>query len=276
MIYCVWYPAGGFGHYINAIIRHFALELPSPTIEDFSFSDVGDSHAIPFDAPKYSHDSDDYRWCFSDDQDHTVLIDNGINSESNKFVTMFPGCRVIKLIYNDFSWPVIAQTHITKAMHVPLSTQIVPDAGKWNAPTADWSIREKFFLYLRDHYLRHRWKPNKDSVNIDVADVYHYDMLRTRLSVINQNIANFSDVHSRWQRVNLQYYNPIFAANAILDSLDHNICTDLSHITDLWTQAVINYFIWLKYSIEIPANTYADWFDNTTEIHALLHCHRSS
>lgn len=276
MIYCVWYPSGGFGHYINAIVRHFVLELSSPTIKDFSFSDIGDSHTVPYGAPKYFHDPDYYQWCFSDDVDHTVMIDNGINSESTKFVTMFPGCQIIKLVYSDYSWPIIAQTTIVKAMHVPLQTQIAPDTAKWSQPTADWSVREKFFLYLRDHYLRPRWRPDNICINIDVADVYHYDILCQYLSVITQDVADFADVHSKWQQVNLQYYEPIFTANNIIESLDQNTNLNLSNVTDLWTQAVVNYYIWLKYRVEVPANAYADWFNNTSEIYELLSNYKSS
>ena len=45
---------------------------------------------------------------------------------------------------------------------------------------------------------------------------------------------------------------------------------DLTHITDIWSQAVIYYYIWLKYNVEVPHNDYANWFTNTKEIVTML------
>jgi hypothetical protein len=42
--------------------------------------------------------------------------------------------------------------------------------------------------------------------------------------------------------------------------------SDLTHITDIWTQAVVYYYIWLEFGIEVPHNDFANFFTNTDQI----------
>lgn len=270
MIYCIWYPSGGFGHYINMILSFYGENFKRPSKRNVRFSDTGDSHAFALSAPRYCNDSNHYQWYFEPGINHTVMIDNGINSQSQKFLEKFPDCKVIRLFYDDRSWPVVAQTQIVKASKGSLSDEVKPEPGKWTAHHADWAIREKFFLYLKDHYLRQYWPPIEDCVNINVGDLYEYDSLETNLSSISSGLNNFSDVHRQWQESNLKYFNPVMLARDVLEAVDRRNSMDLSSVTDLWTQAVINYFIWLKYQIVVPANTYADWFRDTLEINDVL------
>jgi len=43
MIYCVWYPSGGFGHFINGILTLHGKGFKRPT-NKIEFSTTGDSH----------------------------------------------------------------------------------------------------------------------------------------------------------------------------------------------------------------------------------------
>lgn len=271
MIWCIWYPSGGFGHYINAVLSLHAGGFMKPTNTEFQFGYRGESHDLPLVAPKYSHEPDDYVWEFAPGFHHTVLIDNGIHNESKKFLTHFPLAKVAKLCYTDWSWPIIAQTMIVKAMHKDFSSQVDADQDRWEQSSADWAKREKYFLYLRDHEFRSGWRPEVDCVNIDINDIYDYNKLRQILGTISDDLQDFRHLHSTWQKNNKKYFEPVLLAHGVLKSLRSGYDHSLSQITDLWSQAVINYFIWLEYDYEIPANDYDRWFSNTSEIYDLLH-----
>jgi hypothetical protein len=53
----------------------------------------------------------------------------------------------------------------------------------------------------------------------------------------------------------------------------NNVSFDLEHIIDVWNQAVIYYYIWLEFGIEVPHNNYSNWFANTQEIVIMLNKH---
>ena len=126
MIYCVWYPSGGFGHFINAVLNLHGKNFVRPTNE-IKFSHTGNLHALELPAPKYCHDPKNYNFSFDQNFNYSVLIDNGINNEGEKFKTIFPTAHIIKLCYNDVSWPIVAKTMIDKAMQSSLDEQLTPD-----------------------------------------------------------------------------------------------------------------------------------------------------
>ena len=45
---------------------------------------------------------------------------------------------------------------------------------------------------------------------------------------------------------------------------------DLRQITDLWDQAVIYYYFWIWFGIEVPHNDFANWIDSTDQLTGLL------
>ena len=45
---------------------------------------------------------------------------------------------------------------------------------------------------------------------------------------------------------------------------------ELTTITDIWTQSVVYYYIWLEFGVEVPHNDYSDWFTNTDDIVKML------
>jgi hypothetical protein len=270
MIWCIWYPSGGFGHYVNGIISLYAPGFARPNNESIEFSSLGNSHQLPLVAPKYIHDKDYYNYEFDPAYNYSVLIDNGINNQSEKFKQLFPDSKIIKIVYDDWSWPIVAKTSIIKAIGEEISTHLHPEPGNWDNIHEPWVQREKFFLYLRDGEFRNKWHPSNDCVNIDVMEIHDYTKLHLILTSLLGAVSDFSDLHINWQQANKEYFDLVFQAKDVLKSLKDNRDMDLSHIDDLWEQAVINYFIWLEYSYEIPINDFADWFTNTRQIYELL------
>ena len=41
MIYCVWYPSGGFGHFINAVISLYGVDFKRPKNKKFNTTFFG-------------------------------------------------------------------------------------------------------------------------------------------------------------------------------------------------------------------------------------------
>ena len=82
MIYCVWYPSGGFGHFVNAVLTLHGRDFERPERVDYQFSKKGNSHELQLVAPKYLKNPTHYDFDFSSTDHYSVLIDNGINDES--------------------------------------------------------------------------------------------------------------------------------------------------------------------------------------------------
>ena len=266
MIYCVWYPSGGFGHFVNAVLTLHGNNFLRPD-GSLEFSSTGDSHSLDLIVPKYFHD----RWPgginFLDDKNYCVLIDNGINNEGQKFLDTFPAAKIIKLCYTDCSWPVVAQTMITKAMKSSIKDQL--DFSSWQTDE-DWAKREKYFLFLRNHKLRYSWRADNNATNINIKTLLDYKSFKTELINSGVILSNFRKIWNQWAHHNFKYFLPILCAQDIIKQIKNKESVDLTIITDIWTQAVVYYYIWLEFSIEVPHNDYSNWITNTEEIAIML------
>ena len=268
MIYCVWYPAGGFGHFVNAIISLYGKNFVKAEHSDLIFGPSGDSHQHALAAPKYFHDPEDYQFNFDQNKNHTVLIDNGINNHTDRFKSFFHEATTIKICYSDHSWPIIARTMIEKAMAVSLESQVDLDSDQWTDQDP-WAYREKYFLFLRDHELRYAWRSDSTNINLHVDDLLDYHQFYSKLQAMFE-IHSFEDDWTRWRNANKKYIDPVAISNDVMTSIKTQQSMSLNNITDTWTQSIIYYYIWLNYNFEVPHNDYSDWFTNTTDIVKML------
>jgi hypothetical protein len=265
MIYCVWYPSGGFGHFVNAVLTLHGDNFVRPK-NQLTFSKNGNSHNLDLIVPKYAKDQWPGGIDFLSNKNYCVLVDNGINNESDHFKSTFPNSTVIKICYTDYSWPVVARTMINKAMRSSVEQQLSIDEWETDEP---WSRREKYFLFLRDHKLRHAWQPTDDyTLYIDNLYSDYEEFSETVNSIVPTN--HCSDLWLEWRDANAEYINPVGIAQRIILDVNMKIHSDLTHITDLWTQAVIYYYIWLEFNIEVPHNDFANFFTNTDQIMELV------
>jgi len=272
MIYCVWYPSGGFGHFVSATISLYGKNFVKKDNDKLYFSSTGDSHQYALAAPKYFHDPKDYQFDFDQNKNYTVLIDNGINNSTEKFKSFFPQATTIKICYSDLSWPIVAKTMIEKAMDVSFGSQVDLDSDQWNSRD-QWAYREKYFLFLRDHELRYAWKPGSTDVNLHVDDLLEYYHLHSKLQTLFE-IKSFEHDWHAWRDANKKYIDPISIADGVIQSIQARQSMSLGYITDTWTQSVIYYYIWLQYDFEVPHNDYSDWFTNATDIVKMLKQHK--
>jgi hypothetical protein len=269
MIYCVWYPSGGFGHYINAVLSLYSDKFVRPT-NTLEFSKNGNSHSVELVVSKYLHGCWSNSIEFIDSKNYSVLIDNGIHNESTNFRSVLPDAKIIKICYTDYSWPIIARTSIEKALTRTLEDELSIDFWNTDSP---WAQREKYFLYLRDHHFRHAWKKHglEDHV-IYVDSMCAYATLFKDINSIVPTVS-FEDNWQQWRAANDVYISPVEVSKKIVDLVKSNTLVELDHITDIWTQAVVYYFIQLEFGIEVPHNDYSNWFTNTIDIVKMLNKH---
>ena len=269
MIFCVWYPSGGFGHFINAILSLHGKNFVRPKTQ-LKFSNNGNSHNLDLVVPKYFHDRWPYEFKFDKNKNYSVLIDNGINNESEQFKSVFPTARTIKICYTDYTWPIVAYAMIGKSMDSTLEHELPID--RWNTQDS-WARREKYFLFLRDHQLRSAWRPNSIDFGLKIDNMIEYTDLLSTLESYGIELDSFSDIWEQWQAANQKYIAPMQDAKTIINCVKNNVSFDLGYITDGWNQAVIYYYIWLEFGVEVPHNDYSNWFTTTQEIVTMLNKH---
>ena len=78
------------------------------------------------------------------------------------------------------------------------------------------------------------------------------------------------DLWNEWRIANAKYTDPVVNARKIIDYVSVGWSYDLSDTTDIWTQSVVYYYIWLRFGIEVPHNDFANFFSNTEEIIKLI------
>lgn len=268
MIYCVWYPSGGFGHFVNAILSLHGNNFARPT-KSVVFGKTGDLHQLDLVLPKYFHNQQ-YQLPLTDsNKNYSVLVDNGINDESMNFKKVFTdSAKIVKICYDDHSWPIIAKTLINKAMKTELDSEL--SLGSDWPVQCPWAIREKYFLYLRDHPLRKCWHSDPTVFSLSIDTLLNYRDLKNSLATFRIECSNFENLHHSMLLNNLSYLSGVRYADSVISAIHNNVHMSLDHITDLWDQAVINYFIQHNFNFEVPANTYANWFSNTSEIIKLI------
>jgi len=266
MIYCVWYPSGGFGHFINAVLSLYGDNFVRPS-NHITFSNTGNAHSLNLVVPKYLHDGPYPKIAFDDTKNYSVLIDNGINNCSKKFLKTFNTNKVIKLFYDDLSWPVVAKTSIIKASQSSLIQELAVDA---NWPCQEpWAVREKYSLYLKEHSLRSAWGPDKNCYNLNVYTLLSYQKLKDFFNNV-VGVSEFKILHSRWLQANREYFFPIVESANIIAAIKSRQTLNLHYINDIWDQAVINYILNLEFGVDIPVNDYPNWFRDTDQILKLL------
>lgn len=264
MIFCVWYPSGGFGHFVNAVLtlRGKNFVRPSKSLE---FSKNGNSHELDLVVPKYQYEQWPGGVEFADTKNYCVLVDNGIDNESMAFKATFPGAEIIKICYSDHTWPIVARTMIEKAMNRSIEQELPADQWQSQEP---WAQREKYFLFLRDHAFRSAWKQQQEPA-LYVDQMLDYQSFFNALNTV-VGVENFDDLWNQWRWANSAYIDPVQNAQNIMAALKQNQTVDLAHCKDTWSQAVVYYYIWLEFGFEVLHNDFPNFFDDTDQIRKMI------
>ena len=265
MIYAIWYPSGGFGHFINAVLTLHGENFIRPK-KKLKFSKNGNSHNLDLVVPKYKYHQWNNNVEFRDDKNYCILIDNGIDDELDSFKSNIPESTIIKICYSDYSWPIVALTMIEKAQCKDINQELSTD--NWDSNSC-WAQREKYFLYLRDHNFRHRWRKDcYQSITIDEL-IVSYDRFFNALNLITK-IESCDELWNNWYHANHKYIFPVIEAQSVINCVLNKQSVDLTHIRDTWAQSVIYYYIWLYFGVEVPHNDFSNFFSDTRQIMDLV------
>jgi hypothetical protein len=284
-IISIQYPSGGFGHTIHAILSMFGNNF-SGEIVNYKFGIGGDSHRYPQLLPKM-HNVADYKIelfqqaleKIDDNKNTTVLIDSGITDDTLDFKKLIVPDVAIRICYDDWSWALLAKLFYTRCMsavdhkNYTVFDFVKPDDSNWSVDySKDWAKREKFFLYLRDHHFRHAWRPANTCVTLPVDKILNYRVLHNTL---NQwfNVVEFEDFYTDWYVNNEKHFNFYFDCLDIINCVESKQSMDLTGVDELFDQAVVYYYIWLKYNFEVPHNDCSNWFTTTDDIVKMLTKH---
>ena len=94
--------------------------------------------------------------------------------------------------------------------------------------------------------------------------VLNFSLFEKLNSIVS--VEPFEQLWNDWQVVNSKFFYPIQTAEDVINAVENKVNIDISHIQDLWTQAVVYYYIWLQYNIEVPHNDFENFFKDTQQI----------
>jgi hypothetical protein len=276
------YPSGGYGFYLTRLINYFVTNVVSTT-DSFLFDDLGTSHSLPLVVGDIHFEKNRTltvgveAYQFDIDQQKYILIPYcpGINSDNpNNVIDMFPNAKIIRLFYQDNTWPLVFQNCIVKAATGNTEDDIEFDAEIFGSSDA-WARRENFELLFKNHHYRTMWKQHDTVLNIDIftllTDPQH--CLHQIAGLINGSVTRMDELAIKHQQ--FLDANPNTVRHLEILDIVKSLAKDqdLSHINQLYQQAVLNFYIQLKFNFVIPSNDYANWFTNTKQIVTMLNNH---
>jgi len=280
----IQYPSGGYGFYLTRLINSFVTNIVR--VDDlFSFDYLGTSHSLPLVVGDIHHEqqrtlhSYDKKYLSDIDQQKYILIPYcpGIfNDTTDNIKINFPNAKILRLYYQDNTWPLVFQNCIIKAAVGTLENDVEFDDKKFGS-SENWARRENFNLMFEHHYYRKMWKAyeHKQFLNIDIFELLTNPQhcLTQVANFINGTTHNLDLLPARHQQFLDANSNTVRHFEILHTVKSLKVEKDLMHITDLYQQAVMNFYIQLKYNFVILSNDYADWFTNTKEIVTMLKEH---
>jgi len=278
------YPSGGYGYYLTRLINGFVSNVVR-TQDEFLFDTLGTSHLLPLVAGDIHHEQErtlasiDVRYQSDIDQQKYILIPYcpGIqNDNPSNMIKKFPNAKIIRLCYEDNTWPLVFQNCIVKAAIGNLDTDIEFNEELFGS-SDNWARRENFILLFETHHYRNMWKAynHERFLNIDIFEllVNPEQCLKHIANFINGSTEQLDTLPMRHQQ--FLAANPNTIRHLEILNLIENLQTDtdLQYLNQLYQQAVLNFYIQLKFNFVIPTNDYSDWFTNTSDIVKMMETH---
>jgi hypothetical protein len=141
----------------------------------------------------------------------------------------------------------------------------------------DWARRENFSLLFDRHHYRITWKEHVHDnwLNIDISELITdpKNCLEKVANFIGGSIINLHELPIKHQQFLDANPNTVQHLEILNIVKNLNVDQDLTHINQLYQQAVLNFYVQLEFNFVIPANEYANWFTNTKEIVTMLKDH---
>ena len=105
--------------------------------------------------------------------------------------------------------------------------------------------------------------------SLSIEDLLDYELFNCKLKSFGITVTDFYSHWKEWYDKNYNYFLPYFKAKEIINAVQHNKEIEIIE-TKIWDQAVVYYFIWLEFGVEVPHNDYANFFNNTKQIIKLV------
>jgi hypothetical protein len=278
------YPSGGYGVYLTRLINKFVTNVVQ-TNDDFLFDDLGTSHSLPlvvghihYGVNRMLHAADSTHWANIKKQKYILIpYCPGIPDDTtDNLKNNFPNAKIIKLCYQDNTWPLVFQNCIVKAVQGTSEANVEFDVEKFGV-LDDWARRENFSLLFEHHHYRIMWKEHVHDnwLNIDISELITdpQNCLEKVANFIGGSMINLRELPFRHQQFLNANPNTVQHLEILNIVKNLNIDRDLTHINQLYHQAVLNFYVQLEFNFVIPANDYANWFTNTKEIVTMLKDH---
>jgi hypothetical protein len=250
----IQYPSGGYGYYLARLINSF-VTMVVKTDDPFVFDHLGTSHSLPLIAGDIHHEKP---WTITavnkeyqpdNDQQKYIVVPYcpGIeNSTVDNLQKNFSKSKVVRLYFDDTTWPLVFQNCIVKAKRGKLEDDVEFNKDAFGSDQ-NWARRENFILLLENHHFRNLWRlyqhPNFLNINI-------LSLLTNPEQCVTQ-VANFIGGATTQLDLLPMRHKQFLAANPntvqyleMLDIVNALDCPrSLTYIDQLYHQAVLNFFI---------------------------------
>jgi hypothetical protein len=278
------YPSGGYGYYLTRLINSFVSNVVC-TDDSFLFDHCGTSHLLPLVAGDIHQEKNrtiypvHNKYQLDIDQQKYILIPYcpGIQNDTTESLrNNFPNAKIIRLFYQDNTWPLVFQNCIIKTGIGTLEDNVEFVYENFGSAEA-WARRENYSLLCANHRYRTMWKEyfHDRFLNIDIFKLLTDTKCCMELiaKFINGAVVRLDQLPNK--HTQFLNANPNTITHLEILQLVNSLGTeqDLTHIQHLYQQAVMNFYIQLKFNFVVPANDYANWFTNTKEIVTMLQDH---
>jgi hypothetical protein len=278
------YPSGGYGYYLTRLINQFVTNVVQ-TPDAFLFDDLGTSHDLPLvvgdihhEQNRVLHMADSMYWSDIKKQKYILVpYCPGIpNDTTDNLKSNYPNAKVIRLCYQDNTWPLVFQNCIVKAARGTTESDVDFDAKKFGV-SDNWACRENFSLLFEYHHYRIMWKEHVHDnwLNIDISELITnpQNCLERVENFIDGSMIDLNQLPSKHRQFLDANPNTVQHLEILNIVKTLTVDQDLAHINQLYHQAVLNFYVQLEFNFVIPANDYANWFTNTKEIVTMLKDH---
>jgi len=289
-IIVVSYPAGAGGYFIYTAITRYAkgavyLEMPK-----FQFGENGHCHNAQKYTPVMWHQPDRYDLVLSNDleqsqvENHKVVViaDHGdlYDQDYQHLRGHFPNAKIVRTVIDREMIFAVGRAAVEKPAGGNIN-DINRDAWSKSSqngqPFRQWckNLMQDWSSYDLHRQLG-RWTPVNQQGVLNFS-VRHFacpeyrgiEKLILMLGLTVRDPEGLYDFCTAYREANLRYYRCFLETQRVLQYLSTGQELDLSHITDIYDQLVIEYHIEHKWNCQLPDNR-DTWFQNTQEIQKLI------
>ena len=285
-IIVVSYPPGAGGYFLYTAITRYAKGAVYVEMPGLVFGAKGDCHTAELYTPVMWHHPDEYdlelsSWITAQDVEHNkvvVICDHGdCYDEGYQYLrSHFPHAKIVRTVLDTDMTHVVARSGTEKPS--PNIDMIQYHRDMYQQTDRSWSLRGWFKNMVRFptsesvYQWLQRWRPacQPDVVNFSIRHLVYPELhgvarLIEDLGMTVRDACGLQDFCWQYQQANLKYFNWLIEWPGIYQALQAGQDLDLSHITDIYDQCMIDLRIESIWNLRLPDRD-DEWFRSTEEI----------